>query len=424
MNNRMLLRAMLTAAFVAVLPGAGSAAPQAIAVPAYFYPVFPDPLWTQMEDAAPAVSFAVMNPANGAGVAPDANYTSQVAATRAAGVKVLGYVYSSYATRDPALLETDIDNYYAWYGVDGIFIDEADNNCINQSYYADLYDWVKSKGGIGLTVINPGTTTQECFATAADVILEFEGSYSQYLEWTALGWEAGYDPSHFWHLVYATSEADMPAAVLLSQARGAGYVYVTPDALPNPWDSLPGDSYWSTELAYVQPTSGACPAPVSKPRLQVRGIDTPAADDTLKFSGRFTLAGAPVIDPVANGLRVVVGDSGGAAADITLAPGAYAGEAGWIGSAGKWKYRDDSATPAAGITRATVKTKIGQASTMASFRVFGVDGTYPVSAAELPLTGALLLRPGEPTASCATASFPGPEPACAVTGGGSGVNCK
>lgn len=426
MTSSSLRRIVLAAGLVAALAPGARAATQSVAIPAYFYPVYPDPLWSRMNAASPTVSFAVMNPANGAGAAPDANYTAQVAATRAAGVKVLGYVYSSYATRDPSLLEADIDNYYAWYGVDGIFIDEADNTCPNAAYYADLSTYAKAKGGLGLTVINPGTNTPECFVTTADVILEFEGSYAQYQSWVPSGWESGYDPGHFWHLVYATAEADMPSTVLLSQARGAGYVYVTPDSLPNPWDSLPGEPYWSHELAYVQPTAGGCPASVTKPKLQVRGIDTMAADDSLKFSGSFTLAGTPAIDPVADGLRFVVGDGGGSEVDVTLPEGAYAGNSGWIAAASgtKWTWRDDGAAPAFGIAKATLKVKSDGASTTATFKVSGVDGSYALSASELPLTGALLLDPSSALSLCGNATFPGPKPACAVTGGGSGIRCR
>lgn len=427
MNTRTGALALTALAWLAGSPSPATAAPQAIAVPAYFYPVFPDPLWTQMEDAAPVVSFAVMNPASGPGFVPDSNYVSQVAATRAAGVRILGYVTSSYATRDPLVIEAEIDKYYSWYQVDGIFIDEADNNCASAAYYAGLSAYTKSKGGIGLTVINPGTVAPECFATSADVILNFEGSYSQYQSWAPLGWEAGYDPSRFWHLVYATAEADMPAAVLLSQARGAGYVYVTPDLLvPNPWDSLPSGSYWSGELAYVQPTSGGCATPVAKPKLQVRGVDTAEADDRLKFSGSFTLAGTPAIDPVAEGLRFVVSDTGGAQVDVTLAPGAYAGDPGlgWTGGNGKWNYRDDAAMPASGIAKAKVKASSDGISTTVRFQVTGVDGSYPVSTERLPLSAALLLLPDDPESNCATASFPGPKPACSVPGSGTSIVCK
>jgi hypothetical protein len=411
---------LLSAAAAAV----GEAAPQSIAIPAYFYPSYPDPLWTRMEDAVPAVSFAIMNPANGAGAAPDSNYISQVAATRAAGVKVLGYVYSSYAARDAALLRADIDNYYTWYGVDGIFIDEADNTCVNQPYYAGLDTYVKTKGGLAMTVINPGTITPECFATAADVILNFEGSYAQYLAWAPYGWESAYDASRFWHLVYATSESDMPAAILASQSRGAGYVYVTPDTLVNPWDSLPSGSYWTTELAYVQPGTGGCPLPVAKARLQVRGVFTPEADDALKLSGSFTLGGTPTVDPVASGLRFVVSDQSGVEVDATIAAGPYDDGAsfGWLGASGKWMYRDDRDPAAGGITKATVRTRSDGLATTVTVKVFGKDGSYPVSAAELPLEAAFLLEPDEPTTNCATATFTAPEQSCAATS--TGIRCK
>jgi hypothetical protein len=41
----------------------------------------------------------------------------------------------------------------------------------------------------------------------------------------------------------------MQTAVSLSKQRSAGWIYVTPDDLPNPWDTLPLDPYWSAELA-------------------------------------------------------------------------------------------------------------------------------------------------------------------------------
>jgi hypothetical protein len=53
-------------------------------------------------------------------------------------------------------------------------------------------------------------------------------------------------------VIYATSTTSaMSTAVRLSRARNAGYVYVTPDTLPNPYDTLPTGSYWSSELATI-----------------------------------------------------------------------------------------------------------------------------------------------------------------------------
>lgn len=38
----------------------------------------------------------------------------------------------------------------------------------------------------------------------------------------------------------------------LAKKRNAGYVYVTNDDLPNPWDTLPPSGYWEDELRKTQ----------------------------------------------------------------------------------------------------------------------------------------------------------------------------
>jgi hypothetical protein len=44
----------------------------------------------------------------------------------------------------------------------------------------------------------------------------------------------------------------MTNAITLSKQRRAGFVYVTPDALSNPYDTLPSDPYWSVELTSIR----------------------------------------------------------------------------------------------------------------------------------------------------------------------------
>jgi hypothetical protein len=44
----------------------------------------------------------------------------------------------------------------------------------------------------------------------------------------------------------------MKNAVSLSKQRNAGWVYVTPDTMPNPWDTLPEEPYWSQMLQAVE----------------------------------------------------------------------------------------------------------------------------------------------------------------------------
>lgn len=243
--------ALATLAFASQAACAGE--PQSIAVPSYFYP---GSLWTKMENANPTVRLAVMNPNSGPGDAQNQDYVNQVNKSQSAGLTVLGYVHTSYGARDIAAVKAEVDRYYEWYGVDGIFLDEASTNCdLATTYYAELYDHIKSKGGQAMIVHNPGTHPEkECYMPVADVLVTFEGTHSTYVNnYSAPAWESAYPANRFWHLVYdSPGSKAMERDIRLSKERGAGYVYVTPDVLPNPWDTLPGSFYWNNELAAVQ----------------------------------------------------------------------------------------------------------------------------------------------------------------------------
>ncbi len=108
---------------------AQAAVAQTIAVPAYFYP---GSYWTQLDQARSGVGIAVMNPDSGPGAGPDPNYVAAVQSAEAAGITVVGYVYTRCGSRSIAAVEADINNYYSRYpDLDGIFLDEASTNCAN-----------------------------------------------------------------------------------------------------------------------------------------------------------------------------------------------------------------------------------------------------------------------------------------------------
>jgi hypothetical protein len=219
----------------------------------------------------PTAGLAIINPSSGAGPSLDngdvQNYIKQVAALRkqVPGLIVLGYVYTDYANRSvnedvPASgdrpfvrsVKNDVDAYYDWYGVDGIFFDEASTDLADVPYYKDIYLYVKSKTGTCGVVINPGTRTHPAYLDTADIIVNFEGYYSSYLSdenWedrlpggAEPDWEQAVPAYRFWHMVHTTPEAGMPNVIPLSRERHAGWVYVTDDVMDNPWDTLP--PYW------------------------------------------------------------------------------------------------------------------------------------------------------------------------------------
>lgn len=231
-----------------------SAAKLELVVPAYFYPSAGSP-WTKLTAAAGKVPItAIMNPGNGPGTSQDSNYVSAVNSFRAAGGRVLGYVYSSYGNRAQQTVINDIDNYHALYNVDGIFVDEMANTgpASRLDYYKGIYNHVKSINASWEVMGNPGTTTLEAYLTwpAADKLMVQEDVGSAYASYVPSSWNFNHDRSDFVHLVHTEpSSATMLTDLGLAVQRNAGGIFVTDDVLPNPWDTLP--TYWTTLVSAV-----------------------------------------------------------------------------------------------------------------------------------------------------------------------------
>jgi hypothetical protein len=220
---------------------------QRMAVPSYFGP---GSLWTKMATAAPHVGLTIINPNSGPGDTVRADYVDQVKAMQAKGVRVLGYVHTSYGKRPIAEVQTEVDRFNQWYHVDGIFFDECSNDDASLPYYDQCRTVARAGHPKAIVMINPGTPVTEGYMNVADVILTFESDYNAYLKRAPdAAWVAKYPARRFMHLIYgAPDAAAMRKAIQLGKKWHAGWMYVTPDTLPNPWDTLPEGAYWSGEL--------------------------------------------------------------------------------------------------------------------------------------------------------------------------------
>jgi hypothetical protein len=218
-----------------------------IVVPAYFYPSTGSD-WNDLNAAAGTVPItAIMNPGNGPGNNVDSNYTAAVNSFRAAGGRVIGYVYSSYGQRSLSIVNADVDRYDSWYNIDGIFVDEMANTgpAEKLNYYKAIRDHAKAIDPNWEVMGNPGTHTIEQYLTwpTADKLMVFENVGIAYPNYTPSAWNFNHDAEHFVHLVHTqpsatTMLADLERAI----AYNAGGIYVTDDVMNNPWDRLP--VYW------------------------------------------------------------------------------------------------------------------------------------------------------------------------------------
>lgn len=270
--------ALAGAGFGSAVPAQASdtaAIPQQVSVPAYIYPN-QETEWGQLNDGAPTVGIAIANPASGPGTSFDQNYADAIQAADDAGVRVIGYVRTGYfgttgiPTNDGQTsfeawtrqIEAEVDTWYdlyGSYGLDGIFFDEALADCgpddVHVNLYVEIAEHVRQQVGAATVVDNPGTSVERCYLRAADTLVTFEGEYSTYQSWEPPAWQASAYPDQLWHLVHNTPASNLADAMALSKDRNAGHVYVTPDVLPNPWDTLPPDPYWAEELELAASTS-------------------------------------------------------------------------------------------------------------------------------------------------------------------------
>ncbi|MCA1668685.1 MAG: spherulation-specific family 4 protein [Thermomicrobia bacterium] len=230
-----------------------AATPQRLAIPAYFTP---GPCWTRLNAAANAVGIAVINPRNGPGGDALAAYDAPTQQSRARGIAVIGYVDTGYAARPKDDVCRDIAAYATGCHLDGIFLDQVSIARADQRYYAAVADTIKVQSTEALIVLNPGVSPPEAMMAFADIVVTFENIYDAYTgAYATARWMRRYPPERFWHLIYgAPTMQAMRRAMALSTRRRAGWVYVTPDTLPNPWSALPADPYWAEELAAIRRT--------------------------------------------------------------------------------------------------------------------------------------------------------------------------
>ncbi|CAZ88299.1 conserved exported hypothetical protein [Thiomonas arsenitoxydans] len=236
--------------------------PMGVLVPLYGYPLVSsgsgatyttaeNPAWTEVAANAAAVpTVAIINPQNGpvaCTTPPSATlsaFTQGIGQLHAAGVKVLGYVHTSYGSRALSLVQQDVQTYAQCYGVDGVFFDEVSNKGSLASYYAAAaatmrQDILPGSGQAALVAINPGTYPDLSIAQTADITVMHESADLNLP--AAPASLASYPSAKFAYLALGISNLTQTQAATLSSLyqQGVGYVYLTDQGNGNdPWAKL------------------------------------------------------------------------------------------------------------------------------------------------------------------------------------------
>jgi hypothetical protein len=222
------------------------------------------------------------------------------------------------------------------------------------------------------------------------------------------------------------SDAACPADEVVPDADG--------DSLCDVIDNCDADPNPGQEDGDGDGQGDACdPCTNLVPTLQGRGtkivvgkLNTPPGDDRLVVVGSFTgVPSLPVLDPVANGVRVLLEKATGGVVDAAIPGGAFdrVTKIGWKANpAGtSFRYSNGSASPIDGIGSIAIRET--RTPGELKFTIRGKRGSYPVGSLETPLRATLVLDP--PTATtgqCAETSFS--SASCAFNRAGSTVTCK
>lgn len=270
---------------------------QQVAVASYVHPLADPDAWSRMISYDKSkLSVLVANIVNGPDTTTNEEWEKVINDAVASGKVVIGYVRTGYlgvshqqfktrlGSGDladwTAQIERDVDLWYQLYPgkIGGIFFDEGWNECGEGNQYAELYRQInentKRKYPGAYTVLNPGAGMPQCFEHSADTLLTFESSYERYIDTSIYqpnDWVAD-DPRKIWHIIYNVPQAEIGRVAALAKERGVGYVEITDDVMPNPYDNTPNDSYMKAVLDAV---SGGTPLIADAPSRGAGGAPSP-----------------------------------------------------------------------------------------------------------------------------------------------------
>ncbi|MCW5892535.1 MAG: hypothetical protein KIT14_18635 [bacterium] len=228
------------------------------------------------------------------------------------------------------------------------------------------------------------------------------------------------------------SSTTCPADTGLPDSDGDGTCDAQ-DVCPTIPDPLQADGDGDGRGDACDPCTNVAPTGAIKPKLTVTKLSTPPGDDKLKFKTSFgNVPLAPTIDPVANGVRILVTDNTqSVVVDATIPGGAYnvSTRSGWkanaAGTSFTYKNAGNPVPLVGGIQKISIKN-ITKTPGLFKVGISGKNGSYGVLPANIPVTVTVIFDPPfAASGQCGEAFFPGPPPVPSCTlAGGSTLKCK
>lgn len=199
-------------------------------IPIYAYPTSYE--YSKIESIQTSKEiFVILNPNNGPGTSRDNEYYQKINSLKEKNFKILGYVYTSYGSRDISNIIADIDNWFNFYpSIDGIFFDEVISSKTNINFYSQIITYTKNKNPSYKVVLNPGVIPDKEFFDIADIVIIAEVSEDVFLNKWFLNNNANTQKSAI--LIYDSKDWQISLKKAIS--NNIPYIYIT-DEKTNTW---------------------------------------------------------------------------------------------------------------------------------------------------------------------------------------------
>jgi hypothetical protein len=224
-------------------------------VPGYAHPLLAPVEWAELTRPGTPLHWAVLNVADGPGARPDPHCLEAAGRLTNAGVRVLGHLDLAHGTRSFGDLVRDARRFVDWYRVDGYYLDRAPVEQADLPGVRRVTATLRAVREGGHLVLAHGSHPCAGYAEAADQLVTFHGSWSDYRWSAAAEWTADYAPDHFVHLVHGVPRTHLDEAMRIARWQGAGTIFFTdrtdPSGRNDPFAALPG--YWDEIVSLVGP---------------------------------------------------------------------------------------------------------------------------------------------------------------------------
>lgn len=221
---------------------------QSTIIASYKYPNANSPYWNQITAMGGSkIPYVIINPSSGPGSSANSDYTRQIQININAGIKNIGYVKTDYFNRSDTDIFFDVDRYVQLYGrenISGIFFDEAvpGSNQTEINKMRELYNYMKTRYPEMTIMANPGRNISDGISPYADIWVTSETNADRYInrfyQPTSIFENTASNSKNIMHIIYAATPEQYKTIIELSRQRNAGWLMITTDVQPNPYNEL------------------------------------------------------------------------------------------------------------------------------------------------------------------------------------------